>query len=123
VLHTNSIAFTSLGQLRYYSCIQFVNGVVGNSSSGLIEVPSFKKGTVNIGDRQRGRLKANSIIDCESDRNSIRKAIKYLFSQEFQMKLHSIINPYHNDGGSQAVIKILEEISFKNLLKKKFHDI
>jgi GDP/UDP-N,N'-diacetylbacillosamine 2-epimerase (hydrolysing) len=86
-------------------------------------VPIFKKGTVNIGDRQRGRLKANSIIDCDADRNSIRMAINNLFSQEFQMKLHSIINPYHNNGGSQAVIKILEEISFKNLLKKKFHDV
>jgi GDP/UDP-N,N'-diacetylbacillosamine 2-epimerase (hydrolysing) len=62
--HANAHAFTSLGQLRYLSCIAQVDGVVGNSSSGLAEVPSFKKGTINIGDRQRGRLQATSIINC-----------------------------------------------------------
>ena len=60
--HINAQAFTSLGQLRYLSCIKHVDGVIGNSSSGIIEVPSFKKGTINIGDRQRGRLKAKALL-------------------------------------------------------------
>ena len=62
--HSNAHAFTSFGQLRYLSCIAQVDGVVGNSSSGLAEVPSFKIGTVNIGDRQCGRLQATSVINC-----------------------------------------------------------
>lgn len=76
-------AFTSLGQLRYFSCIQNVDGVVGNSSSGILEVPSFKKGTVNIGDRQKGRLKAQTIIDTQPNRRSIESALKILFSENF----------------------------------------
>ena len=62
--NTNAHCFTSLGQLRYFSAINYIDGVVGNSSSGLAEVPSFKKATINIGDRQKGRLKADSVIDC-----------------------------------------------------------
>ena len=73
--HLNARAYTSLGQLRYLSCISQVDGVVGNSSSGLTEVPSFKKGTVNIGDRQRGRLQAASVINCEPTRPGIESAL------------------------------------------------
>ena len=70
-----AVACTSLGQLLYLSAISHVDAVVGNSSSGLYEVPSFGKPTVNIGDRQRGRLRAASVIDCASDRTSIREAV------------------------------------------------
>ena len=76
--HPHAKAFTSLGQLRYLSCIKYVDGVVGNSSSGLAEVPSFKKGTINIGDRQKGRLKAVSVIDCEPNKISINNTIHKL---------------------------------------------
>jgi len=115
-------AFTSLGQLRYFSCIQHVDGVVGNSSSGLLEVPSFKKGTVNIGDRQKGRLKAISVIDCLPKFQSITKALEQLFSCHFQMILDGVISPY---GGGDASILILNEIertSPGELLKKIFID-
>ena len=80
--HPNAKAFTSLGQLRYLSCIKHVDGVVGNSSSGLAEVPTFKKGTINIGDRQCGRIKATSVIDCKPTRESIYKALTKLYSTD-----------------------------------------
>jgi GDP/UDP-N,N'-diacetylbacillosamine 2-epimerase (hydrolysing) len=121
--HSNAKAFTSLGQLRYLSCIRHVDGVVGNSSSGIAEVPSFKKATVNIGDRQRGRLKAKSVIDCEPTLPSITQAIDRLFSSEFQDQLKKTENPYGTGGASAAIVKQLEEETFENLLKKSFYDL
>lgn len=115
--------YTSLGQLRYLSCMQHVDGVVGNSSSGLAEVPSFKKGTINIGDRQRGRLRAASVIDCEPDQDSIRKALKLLYSPDFQAQLLEVENPYGNGGASEAIVRRLESQSLDNLLKKRFYDL
>jgi GDP/UDP-N,N'-diacetylbacillosamine 2-epimerase (hydrolysing) len=100
-----------------------VDGVVGNSSSGLAEVPSFKKGTINIGDRQRGRLRAASVIDCESARASIRSALNELFSEEFQSQLPAVENPYGNGGASDAVVATLEKHQLDDLLKKRFHDL
>lgn len=115
--------FTSLGQLRYLSCIQQVDGVVGNSSSGLAEVPSFKKGTINIGDRQRGRIKADSVIDCEPEKKSILKAIEKLNSHEFQKSLDNVVNPYGTGGASEAIVKVLEDIALDDILKKEFYDL
>ena len=82
--HPNARAYTSLGQLRYLSCIKHVDGVIGNSSSGLSEVPSFQKGTINIGDRQKGRLQAESIINCVPSCGEIKSAIDKLYSNAFQ---------------------------------------
>jgi len=121
--HPQARAYSSLGQLRYLSCIQHVDGVVGNSSSGLAEVPSFKKGTINIGDRQRGRLRAASVIDCEPDQDSIRNALKRLYSAEFQAQLSAVENPYGNGGASGAIVRRLESQSLDNLLKKRFYDL
>ena len=90
--HSNARAYTSLRQLRYLSCVAQVDGVVGNSSSGLAEVPSFKKGTINIGDRQRGRLQAKSVINCEATRESIASALGQLYSTDFQKSLHKVTN-------------------------------
>jgi GDP/UDP-N,N'-diacetylbacillosamine 2-epimerase (hydrolysing) len=121
--HPNSKAFTSLGQLRYLSCIQHVDGVVGNSSSGLHEVPSYKKGTINIGDRQRGRIKADSVIDCGPTRKSIGDALKKLYSTDFQRTLKTVVNPYGTGGASEAIVKKLEDISLSDILKKGFYDL
>jgi GDP/UDP-N,N'-diacetylbacillosamine 2-epimerase (hydrolysing) len=121
--HSHAHAFMSLGQLRYLSCIQHVDGVVGNSSSGLTEVPSLKKGTVNIGDRQRGRLKAVSVIDCNPDKVSISNALAQLFSPDFQAVLSAVENPYGDGGASEAIVRLLEEQQLDNLLKKHFHDL
>lgn len=119
----NAYCFTSLGQLRYFSAINYIDGVVGNSSSGLAEVPSFKKATVNIGDRQKGRLKAESVIDCEPTKESIKKAISELYSEKFQKQLSSTINPY-GDGGSVAkIIEVLKTVSLENLIKKAFFNV
>ncbi len=116
-------AFTSLGQLRYLSCLQFVDGVVGNSSSGLLEAPSFRVGTVNIGDRQRGRVKAASVIDCNPVKEDILTAISQLYSSEFQSLLSSVSNPYGEGGASAEIVKTLETISLGGLIKKRFHDL
>ena len=121
--HPHANSFTSLGQLRYLSCIKHVDGVIGNSSSGLAEVPTFKKGTINIGDRQRGRIKAESVIDCKPTTKSISDAIKKLYSLEFQQKLKTVKNPYGSGGASEAIVKTLENISLKTILKKKFYNM
>jgi len=121
--HSQAHAYTSLGQLRYLSCIQHVDGVLGNSSSGLLEVPSFKKGTINIGDRQRGRLKAASVIDCEPDRGAISKALELLYSPEFQAMLPTVKNPYGTGGASKKIVKVLENQKLNDLLKKHFYDL
>jgi len=121
--HSNARAYTSLGQLRYLSCIAHMDGVVGNSSSGLAEVPSFNKGTINIGDRQRGRLQADSVINCESNLASIRAALEQLYSIEFQAKLCHVINPYGEGGASIKIIDTLKHYKINEILKKKFHDL
>ncbi len=119
----NSIAYTSLGQLRYLSAMQFVDGVVGNSSSGLIEVPSFHIGTINIGDRQKGRIKAASVIDCLPTYNSIKFALTELYSVEFNAKLKEVQNPYGEGGAVEKIISKLKSLSVDNLLKKQFYDM
>jgi GDP/UDP-N,N'-diacetylbacillosamine 2-epimerase (hydrolysing) len=121
--HANVRAYTSLGQLRYLSCIRHVDGVVGNSSSGLTEVPSFGKGTINIGDRQRGRLKAESVIDCSPDRRSIAAALRRLYSPAFQGTLKTVLNPYGEGGASEKVVQILHDYPLGSILKKSFHDL
>jgi GDP/UDP-N,N'-diacetylbacillosamine 2-epimerase (hydrolysing) len=121
--HANAHAFTSLGQLRYLSCIAQVDGVVGNSSSGLAEVPSFKKGTINIGDRQRGRLQSTSIINCEPTKKSIVDAINILYSPSFQVDLSRVRNPYGEGGASEKVVNTLKSINIENIVKKVFYDL
>jgi GDP/UDP-N,N'-diacetylbacillosamine 2-epimerase (hydrolysing) len=118
-------AFTSLGQLRYLSCIQHVDGVVGNSSSGLTEVPSFKKGTVNIGDRQRGRLRAVSVIDCVPSKSFILSSINELYSQSFRRKL-SLPDPVDSVTSldvSDLVVRLLTSKLLDAIpLAKRFYD-
>lgn len=121
--HANARAYTSLGQLRYLSCIRHVDGVVGNSSSGLLEVPSFGKGTINIGDRQRGRLKAESVIDCDPDHKSITAALQILYSQSFAETLKSVRNPYGTGGASEKIVRILHDYPLDSILKKTFYDL
>lgn len=121
--HPNARAYTSLGQLRYLSCVAHVDGVVGNSSSGLAEVPSFKKGTINIGDRQRGRLQAASIINCEPNRESIVEALSQLYSTGFQADLSKVINPYGEGGASEKVFNTIKHGAIAGIVKKQFHDL
>lgn len=121
--HSNARAYTSLGQLRYLSCIAHVDGVVGNSSSGLAEVPSFKKGTINIGDRQRGRLQAASVINCAPTCQSIDAALKKLYSAAFQLSLRQVQNPYGEGGASEKVVKTIKHCALDGIAKKSFYDL
>ena len=123
VQHPNARAYTSLGQLRYLSCMAQVDGVVGNSSSGLAEAPSFKKGTINIGDRQRGRLQATSVINCEPMRQSIEVALKELYTADFQASLSQVQNPYGDGGASEHVVERIKHCAIDGLTKKSFYDL
>ncbi|MDA9676130.1 UDP-N-acetyl glucosamine 2-epimerase, partial [Pseudomonadota bacterium] len=119
----NSISFDSLGQLKYFSCVSNVDAVVGNSSSGIAEVPSFKKGTIDIGDRQKGRIKAQSVISCSSNTRDISKAIKKIYTKKFQDNLIHTVNPYGDGGAVDKIMNILPNISLEEPLQKPFFDI
>ncbi|RXK05026.1 UDP-N-acetylglucosamine 2-epimerase [Halarcobacter bivalviorum] len=118
-----AVCFTSLGQLRYLSALQYIDAVVGNSSSGLLEAPSFKIGTINIGDRQKGRISSESVINCKETKKEINKAFEQLYSKEFQKLLEKVQNPYGDGCSSQKIVEILKNIKYDNLLKKSFYDI
>lgn len=120
---SKAISFSSLGYHRYLSALQFVDAVVGNSSSGIIEAPSFNIGTINIGNRQKGRVQPESVINCLPEKKCILEAFNVLYSKEFKNKLKSIQNPYGKGGSSEKLLKILKEISFKDLLNKNFYDL
>lgn len=117
------VSFTSLGQLRYLSALQYVDAMMGNSSSGIAEAPSFKIGTINIGDRQKGRIRADSVIDCNSKKDEILEAINKVYSPQFQNILENVTNPYGDGIISQKIIKIIKETNLKDILKKSFYDI
>jgi GDP/UDP-N,N'-diacetylbacillosamine 2-epimerase (hydrolysing) len=122
VQHPNARVYNSLGQLLYLSCIAQVDGVVGNSSSGLAEVPSFRRGTINIGDRQRGRLQAQSIINCDPTRLSIAAALDRLYEADFQASLSQVLNPYGEGGASEKIIAALKSVALDDVLKKRFYN-
>ncbi len=116
-----SIAFTSLGQVRYLSAIKYMDGVVGNSSSGIIEAPSLKVGTVNIGTRQSGRIRANSVIDCDSTYDGIRNAFDQLFREDFQDLLETIVNPYGNGGVTEKIFFHIKKTPLEGITNKTFY--
>ena len=118
--HENAKAFVSLGQLRYLSVIAQVDAVIGNSSSGLYEVPSFQKPTVNIGDRQKGRLKASSVIQCGNRAEEIYTAIQ----TALQLDCHNTFNPYGDGTASRQIVAALKSFpDYKSLLKKHFYEM
>lgn len=104
-----SCVHTSLGQRRYLSTLAQVDAVVGNSSSGLIEAPAFGKGTVNIGARQDGRLRAASVLDCAAERGAIVQAIAQVLTPEFRAGLAEQTNPYGEGGASARTVAIIED--------------
>lgn len=116
-------AFTSLGSLRYLSLLKQVDALIGNSSSGLIEAPSFQVGTINIGNRQKGRLSAESVIHCQSDSRSIIEALELVLSKSFRQKLSGIENPYGKGQTSSSIKAILKTVTLENLLHKSFHHL
>ena len=121
--HDKAVGFSSLGQLRYLSALQYVDAMVGNSSSGLAEAPTFKIGTINIGDRQKGRIMADSVISADPNIESIRDAFVKLYSSEFQKVLSETDNPYGDGGASKKIKDIIKKVSLDDILKKSFYDI
>jgi GDP/UDP-N,N'-diacetylbacillosamine 2-epimerase (hydrolysing) len=102
---------------------QFVDGVVGNSSSGIIEAPSFKIGTIDIGDRQSGRIKADSVINAEPTSASIQAALINLYETNFQNRLKTLHNPFGDGGASKEIIRVIKQVNLLTILKKEFHDL
>lgn len=123
--HSNrSVAFTSLGQLRYLSILQFCDMVIGNSSSGLLEVPSFHIPTINIGERQRGRVCAKSVINCDNTVEAIVGAIDKAMDQAFRNEIVKCDNPYEREGTSDRILEIIKHnLNIGIDIKKKFFDL
>ena len=119
----NYYFFKSLGQRKYYSCCKYADFMIGNSSSGVLEMPSFKKFSINIGDRQSGRIKANSVIDCDGKTKNIKKAIKFSTKPSNLKKIKDVKNPYGTGGASQKIIDILKKQNLSNLILKGFFNL
>lgn len=116
--HNRAVWFTSLGLKRYLSALKYVGAVVGNSSSGIVEVPSFGIPTINIGDRQKGRLRAKSVLDCKPTKSEIVEKILYAVKQN-----HTFAeNPYEGSATAQQIVKIIAEVDLLKLIYKKFND-
>lgn len=120
--HSNFYFFSSLGQERYVSLLSMAKFVMGNSSSGILEAPSLKVATINVGSRQNGRPKAESIIDVECKESAIKMGIERCQSIEFQSLLATVNNPYGRPGASQKILKVLQKLDYGTLLPKRFFD-
>ena len=120
---TRVASFVTLGSLRYLSALRLMDAVIGNSSSGLLEAPAFKIPTVNIGDRQRGRICADSVINCLPKAPAICKAMQTVFSADFTVQIRNVVNPYGGGGASEKIKNILKQTPLTGLLKKQFYDL
>jgi GDP/UDP-N,N'-diacetylbacillosamine 2-epimerase (hydrolysing) len=121
----NCIAFTSLGVQRYLSCLKYAAIVIGNSSSGIVEAPSFGVPSINIGDRQKGRLQATSIINCNPLAADITEAINLSLTKQFVDQAKNTVNPYGSGNTSDNIIEVIKDFLYEDKidLKKKFYDI
>lgn len=119
-----AIAFTSMGQLRYLSALQYVDLVIGNSSSGIIEVPSFKIPTINIGDRQKGRIQGETIINCGPIEEEIYDSMQLGLSSAFIDKIKKSKNPYGDGNASEKILARIKDALRRSLqIKKVFYDL
>ena len=109
----------SLGQKRYFSVLKYLKAVIGNSSSGIIEVPSFGIPTLNIGDRQKGRIAADSVINCGYSTEEIKDGLAQAVAYEHR----SIDNPYYKEGTCQAILNTIKTFSLENIVQKHFYDL
>ena len=117
-----AIVFDSLGHLRYLSVMKHAIAVVGNSSSGIIEAPSLCVPTVNIGDRQKGRVRAGSIIDCDPDSTSITESIIKAMSPNFCKSINDLVSPYEKPGTALEIKNIIKNVNLASIIKKEFYD-
>lgn len=118
-----AVAYKSLGIKRYLSVMKYVGAVVGNSSSGLVEVPSFGISTLNIGDRQKGRIAADSVYHCDTDMASILQGLDTIMSPSFKQKAAATHNPYDKKGTAQAIFDVISTYPLEQLKQKHFYDI
>lgn len=122
--HTNRVrAYKSLGMRRYLSVMKYCVAVIGNSSSGILETPSFHIPTLNIGSRQDGRIAAESVYNCSTNKDSISAGLEYILSPEFKAIATKSINPYEKDGTAQAIFNVISTYPLDGILQKKFYDI
>ncbi len=121
--HQRVLLVQSLGQLRYLSLMKYCEAVVGNSSSGLIETPSFKVPTINIGNRQKGRIAGDTVINCAEDLDSISKALDRGLSHEFKNFCHTTVNPYGQGNSSCRIVEQLINYPLVQIVNKKFNDL
>ena len=121
--NSNAKYYPSLGQSLYLSTLLYCDGVVGNSSSGILEVPTLKKATINIGNRQLGREMAESVFNCELDSGSIAKSIDEIYSENFRGVLSKVSNPYGRGGASIKIFEEIKKSDLSNLVVKNFHDL
>ncbi len=124
--HKNWLVVSSLGVRRYLSAMRYARLVVGNSSSGIVEAPSMGIPTVNIGDRQKGRMMADSVITCEPNRLSIEEAFRRALTEEFRSKAQNVKSPFGDGMTSKRIedtIMMYLDSADKDNLKKKFYDI
>jgi UDP-N-acetylglucosamine 2-epimerase (non-hydrolysing)/GDP/UDP-N,N'-diacetylbacillosamine 2-epimerase (hydrolysing) len=115
--------YASLGKLRYLSVLQYVKAVVGNSSSGIVEVPSFGIPTVNIGNRQKGRIHPESVINTAPDAQAIKMALERALSDSFSQFAKTITNPYEKRDSAKRIFEVLKNIDLKDICRKEFHDL
>lgn len=122
--HADRVAiFDSLGMRRYLSAVKYSFAVMGNSSSGIVEVPSFRVPTINIGNRQRGRIQAKSVINCEPRHESIENALKLMETRDFREEVTNVTNPYEKRETSTRIVAIIQQVLRTPIdLKKKFYD-
>lgn len=114
---SNARAFSSLGQRKFYGVLSLADAVVGNSSSGIMEAPSFKIPTVNVGDRQKGRLQARSVIDCAPETGKILAATR----RAFALDCSRVVNPYGDGRSAEKIMAVLKSVEdFRPLLAKRF---
>ena len=119
-----SIFIPSLGQLKYLSVLKHFDCIVGNSSSGIIEAPSMKIPTLNIGDRQKGRVQSRSILNSRNNVKEISENLKVALSDDFKNLVKSVVNPYDGGNSSKKIIEIIKSNSYGvSILKKQFYDI
>ncbi|PLX67662.1 MAG: UDP-N-acetylglucosamine 2-epimerase (hydrolyzing) [Denitrovibrio sp.] len=119
----SSAAFPSLGHKRYLSVMNLCSGLVGNSSSGLIEAAVLKKGAVNIGIRQQGRVRGENVIDCGNSETEISEALTMLFSEGFKNLLKNVSSPYGEGNSAERIVEKLKKINLKKIQIKRFHDL
>lgn len=118
-----AIAFKSLGKLRYLSALKYVSAAIGNSSSGILEVPSFGIPTLDIGDRQKGRIAAKSVVHCGTSTEEIEQGFRLIFSETIQSASKLRSNPYEKEGTTDMIVSQLKTYPLENLIQKSFYNL